>query len=377
MVSMPPSPPRKQIGVPCCAIALLIAFPASVWGWGSATHHYIAQNYSKHLPATMDGLRAYDSVVDAHVTDPDTRRPTTPGEEYRHYIDVDFYSEFLAGAMPHNRATLEATYGPQTVLQTGIVPWAVGEVVTTLAQQFQAGQWSAAALTIADLCHYVGDVTQPLHCTLNYNGQLTGNSGIHSRYESTMMSSHIADLNTPVMPIAYYANTVDAMFGIVSGSWDQVDAVLAADNTARAASGGAFNSTYYAALWTSTQGFTRTRIDSATVATASFVYSAWVNAGSPAIPGSTAGVIPAAPGVALSAGPTPFRDLLTIRYAGSGPMTVDVFDVRGTRVERLVDGAAAAGTVTWRPERSVGAGLYFVRLRQGAIERVARVALLD
>ena len=43
-------------------------------------------------------------------------------------------------------------------------------------QQFQAQQWSAAALTIADLCHYVGDGCQPLHCTENYNGQLTGNT---------------------------------------------------------------------------------------------------------------------------------------------------------------------------------------------------------
>ena len=373
---MAPRQPRKQIRVTCSVIALLIAFPASVWAWGSATHHYIAQNYSKHLPATMSGLRAYDSVVDAHVNDPDTRRPTTPGEEYRHYIDVDYYWEFLAGAMPHDRATLEATHGPQTVLETGIVPWAVAEVVTTLTQQFQAGQWSAAALTIADLCHYVGDVTQPLHCTMNFNGQLTGNSGIHSRYESTMMSGHIADLSTPLMPVAYYANPSDAMFGLVSGSWDQVDAVLAADNTARAASGGAFNSTYYASLWASTGNFTRTRIDSATVATASFVHSAWINAGRPVIPGSTAGVIPASPGVALSAGPTPFRDALLIQFAGYGPMTVDVFDVRGTRIERLVDGASSAGTVTWRPDRSVGAGLYFVRLAGPDLDVVRRVSRL-
>ena len=373
---MAPRQPRTPIGIACCAIALLVAFPASVRAWGGATHHYIAQNYSKHLPAPMNGLRAYDGVVDAHVTDPDTRRPSTPGEEYRHYIDVDFYPEFLAGAMPHNRAALEATHGAATVLQTGIVPWAVAEVVTTLAQQFQTGQWSAAALTIADLCHYVGDVTQPLHCTMNYNGQLTGNSGIHSRYETTMMSGHIAELNTPVMPIVYYANSADAMFGLVSGSWDEVDAVLAADNAARAASGGSYNSTYYTSLWNSTDDFTRTRIDSATVATASFVYSAWVNAGYPVIPGSTADVTPAAPEVVLSAGPTPFRDALTIRYAGGGPMTVDVFDLRGARVERLVDGASVPGTVTWRPERSVGAGLYFVRLSGPGVDIVRRVSRL-
>ena len=370
--------PWRRVAIPAACIALLILAPAPARAWGFAVHHYIAQNYSKHLPAYIDGLKAYDGIVDAHVTDPDTRRPTTPGEEFRHYIDIDAYPEFLAGAMPHDRAVLEARYGAQTVLQIGIVPWAVVEVVGTLAQQFQAGQWSAAALTIADLCHYVGDATQPLHCTQNYNGQLTGNTGIHSRYESTMMSSHIGDLSTPVMPFAEYASPVDAMFGIVSGSWDEVDAVLQADNTAKAASGGSFNSVYYASLWNSTQGFTRTRIDSATVATASFVYRAWVDAGRPPVPGSTAGVEPPAPSSAfLEAGPSPFRDALAIRFAGRGPLEVEVFDLRGARVDRVVEGAAGSGSAVWRPARAAAPGIYFVRLAGPGLALVKRVTRIE
>ena len=355
------------------ACAALLLSPAPGWAWGSATHHYIAQNYSKHLPPQIDGLRAWDGVVDAHVTDPDTRRPSTPGEAPRHFIDIDSYPEFLAGAMPHDRAVLEARYGAATVENIGIVPWAVGEVVVTLTQQFQAHQWDAAALTIADLCHYVGDGTQPLHCCRNYDGQYTGNNGIHSRYESSMMSSHIGDLSTPVMAVVDYASPVDAMFGIVSGSWDRVNALLAADNAAKAASGGSFNSVYYASLWNSTQAFTRTRIDSATVATASVVYTAWVNAGRPIVPGSTADVEPVALGASLEAGPTPFRDALAIRYAGSGPLSVSVFDVRGARVGRVVEGATSAGSVTWTPAGSVAPGLYFVRLTGPSFEVVRRV----
>ncbi len=268
--------------------ALLTAgLPATGWTWGFATHHYIAQNYSKHLPPDIDGLRVYDGVVDQKVTDPDTRRPTTPGESYRHYIDIDNYPEFFSGTLSHDRAALEAQYGAATVLENGIVPWAVGEVVATLTLQFQSQQWSAAATTIADLCHYVGDACQPLHCTRNYDGQLTGNNGIHSRYETTMMSPHIGELTTPVTPVTYYANPVDAMFDIVDDSWAGVSPVLEADNTARAASGGSFNSTYYASLWNSTQNLTRSRINVAAVATASFVFTAWYNAGMPQVPGST------------------------------------------------------------------------------------------
>jgi len=374
---MAPAPRIRRILPALLALATVAGSPLPGWGWGFGTHHYIAQNYSKHLPPVMDGLQAYDAIVDAHVTDPDTRRPTTPGEEFRHYIDIDVYSEFIFGVMPHDRAVLEAAYGAPFVLETGIVPWAVGEVVTTLTQQFQALQWSAAALTIADLCHYVGDAAQPLHCTQNYNGQLTGNSGIHSRYETTMMNAHLSELSTPVMPITYYADPVDALFGMVSGSWDRLDEVLAADNAAKAASGGSYNTTYYNALWANTQSFTRVRVDSAAVATASFVYTAWIDAGQPPIPGSSAGVAPGpVAGSPLQAGPSPFRDALTIRYAAPGPVTVEVFDVRGTRLERVVERAEAPGTVSWRPAGDVGAGLYFVRLSGAGIDVVRRVTRL-
>lgn len=359
------------------AMALGVALPTSGWTWGGATHHYIAQNYSKHLPPAMDGLRVYDSIVDLKVTDPDTRRPTTPGEAPRHFIDIDYYPEFLAGTLTHDRAALEAQYGAATVLNVGIVPWAVGEVVSTLTQQFQAGQWSASATTIADLCHYVGDATQPLHCTQNYDGQLTGNSGIHSRYETSMMSTHLGDLNTPPTAVTFYPNAVDGMFGIITASWNGVSTVLQADNTAKAASGGPINSAYYASLWTSTESLTRARINVAAVATASFVYTAWINAGQPPVPGSSGNVEPGpTPSMSFEAGPTPFRDALTIRFAGAGPLTVDVFDVRGSRVERVVDRASLASTVSWRPAARIGPGLYFIRLtgpERSIVRRVTRI----
>ena len=359
--------------------ALLTAgLPATGWTWGFATHHYIAQNYSKHLPPYIDGLRVYDGVVDQKVTDPDTRRPTTPGESYRHYIDIDNYPEFFSGTLSHDRAALEAQYGAATVLENGIVPWAVGEVVATLTLQFQSQQWSAAATTIADLCHYVGDACQPLHCTRNYDGQLTGNNGIHSRYETTMMSPHIGELTTPVTPVTYYANPVDAMFDIVDDSWAGVSPVLEADNTARAASGGSFNSTYYASLWNSTQNLTRSRINVAAVATASFVFTAWYNAGMPQVPGSTLDVPSASvSGVRLAVGPSPFRDALTIQYAGAGPLTIEVLDVRGARVAQVVDHASAPGSVSWRPTQQIPPGIYFVRLIGPDVSLVRRVIRLE
>jgi hypothetical protein len=362
------------------AAILSAALPASGWTWGGAVHHYIAQNYSQHLPAYIDGLRTYDTVVDQKVTDPDSRKSYTPGESYRHYIDIDAYPAFFYGTLSHDRAALEAQYGASTVLANGVLPWAVGEVVTTLTQQFQAQQWSAAATTIADLCHYVGDAEQPLHCTENYDGQLTGNSGIHSRYESEMMSAHLGDLHTSPMTVAFYPSTLNALFDVITASWSGASTILQADDDARAATGGQFNSTYFASLWTRTASLTRTRIDSATVVTASLVYTAWVNAGRPTVPGSSATYEPEpAAGTLLEARPTPFRDELTIHFAGAGPLNVEIFDVRGARVTRLVAGASGEGTVSWRPAGSgpqVRPGLYFIRLTGPDLNLVRRVTLI-
>ncbi len=354
------------------AVLLCAVLPSTGWTWGQDGHHYIAQHYSQHLPADLDSLRACDSEVDAHVTDPDTRKGSTPGESERHYIDIDYYPEFLAGTLPRDRATLEALYSPATVSGEGVLPWAIAEVVTRLTQQFQARQWSAASLTIADLCHYVGDANQPLHCTVNFDGQVTGNNGIHSRHESGMISTYLGQLDTPAMSVTYYASPLDAAFDVIAASWAGVAPILAADTEATDAAGGSTSSaTYYASLWNSTRVLTQARLDTASVMTASLVYTAWVDAGQPT-PGANASAL-------LAAGPSPFGDALTVRFAAGGPLSVEVFDVRGARVARLADDVSGEGSVTWRPGGSgvpVRPGLYFVRLSGPGTNLVRRVTLV-
>jgi hypothetical protein len=371
----------RHTSIVVLAAVLCAVLPSTGWTWGSVGHHYIAQHYSQHLPADLDGLRAYDTEVDTHVTDPDTRKGSTPGESERHYIDIDYYPEFLAGTLPRSRAALEALYSPTTVTDEGVLPWTIGEVVTRLTQQFQALQWSAAALTVADLCHYLGDANQPLHCTVNYDGQYTGNNGIHSRHESTMISTYLSQLDTPAMTVAYFPSALDAAFDVIAASWAGVSPILAADLVATDEAVGSTNSaTYYASLWNGTRVLTQARLDTASVMTASLVYTAWLNAGQPPVPATGVDA-----GVQLLAGPSPFYlhevAELTVTFAGGGPLSVDIFDVRGARVAKLEDNVSVAAEheVKWRPG-SAGApvrpGIYFVRLSGPGTKLVRRVMLL-
>lgn len=333
------------------------ALPATGWTWGATGHHYIARNYSKHLPAELQALSAYDSTVNAHVTDADTRKGSTLGESEKHYIDIDYYPEFLAGTFPRSRSVLESRYGTATVTDHGVVPWAIADVVTTLTGQFRDGQWATVPLTIADLCHYVGDANQPFHCTQNYDGQLTGNDGIHARYETDMLDDYVAQLSTPAMTAVHVSSPLDAAFDVIACAWSKVSPILTADNVARAASGGSYNATYYASLWNSVHALTQARLDTASVMTASLVYTAWVDAGRPPVGAATT--------VYLRAGPSPFDEQLNVYFNAPGPASVEVYDVRGAHVARVQDGLSGEGKLTWRPAETgapLKAGIYFVRL---------------
>ena len=356
---------------------LLLASATSAWAWGSTGHHYIAQHYSQHLPPGLDGLRTYDSVVDLHVMDPDNRKSSIPSEAPRHFIDIDSYPEFAAGTLSHDRATLEAEYGTSTVTSRGVLPWAVGEVTTYLTTLFQQADFDSVALEIADLCHYVGDGHQPLHCTYNYDGQYTGNNGIHSRYESTMLNTNIGDVHTPPETVDYYSSPVDEMFDVIGNSWNQIPTVLNGDNVAKAAAGGATSgSLYYGTLWQETQPMTEQQLSEASRITASYVFTAWVNAGSPPVPGST--VVAATAGVAgaasLELASNPARGAVGLRFRAGSPPRIDVFDVRGAHVSSW-SAVAPGGTYSWSPGGRQ-AGIYFVQLTVPGVRVVRRVAFL-
>lgn len=82
--------------------------------------------------------------------------------------------------------------------------------------------------------------------------------------------------------------------------------------------------------------------------------------------------------------PNPFNPSTTIRFtlADGGDTELQVFDVRGNNIKRLVAGSLAAGdhSVTWDGSDEAGqrvpSGIYFYRLRSGAYEGLQRMVLL-
>ena len=82
------------------------------------------------------------------------------------------------------------------VLENGTVPWRTEEMYGNLRRAFEAyarrgsfGRFDIMHYS-AWLAHYVSDAHVPFHAIVNYDGQLTGQHGIHTRFESFMFERY-------------------------------------------------------------------------------------------------------------------------------------------------------------------------------------------
>jgi hypothetical protein len=79
-----------------------------------------------------------------------------------------------------------AKYTEDTLKAYGIVPWHINTMYYRLRDAFLVGDPERILKVSAEIGHYIADANVPLHTTENYNGQLTGQDGIHGFWESRL-----------------------------------------------------------------------------------------------------------------------------------------------------------------------------------------------
>ena len=121
-----------------------------------------------------------------HAVDPDKRRYIVKNEAPRHYIDLDVYGDSSEYKMPRYWKQAVEKYTKDTLEAYGIVPYHVYRVSFRLIDAFKEKDRNRILKISADLGHYIGDANVPLHTTENYNGQLTGQRGIHGLWETRL-----------------------------------------------------------------------------------------------------------------------------------------------------------------------------------------------
>ena len=210
----------KKVFLPVLLAALLLTHgPAS--GWGFFGHRTITQIAVYELPAAMQAFyyRHMAELV-RQSTAPDERRNDDPTEAPRHYIDMDHYSEDNPfGKMPRQYDKAVEKFSADTLKKYGTVPWTVLEVKENLTEAFRQRDTLNIIKYSAELSHYVSDAFVPLHTTINYDGQLTDQKGLHSLWESQLPERFINDYKLDGEPAKYIKSPLDAIWGVLQESY--------------------------------------------------------------------------------------------------------------------------------------------------------------
>lgn len=260
---------------------LLFLIPITFFflGWGNIGHSII--NYNTILTALpeMNFFEYWADSLAAHGSDADYRKSIDPDEGPKHYIDIDNYPEFIStGTIPQNLDSLVAIHGIQFVIDQGILPWAILHSTDSLQAAFEVNDMNKAMLLAADLGHYIADSHMPLHITRNYNGQYTGQYGVHSRYETGLINTFQDQIVYGGDSLQYIENLPSYIFNMIYDNYLYVDSVLAADAAAKAYAGNTNSTAYYNKFWELSKNFTIGLFKRASYRLTCVIYTAWINA---------------------------------------------------------------------------------------------------
>jgi len=282
---------RKAVLVSALLVAASLV-PAPAFAWGAAAHRYIMQRAIALLPPEIKPFfeRHRDELV-LRVNDPDLWRVVGFEEEPpNHQIDfgVDDYGPYPFTALPREYDAAVEKFGAATVRRHGTLPWRTMEEFGNLRRMFQGFARNQAFIEnntvvfASALAHYIQDAHQPLHVHYNYDGQLSGQNGIHGRFESELFERFEARMTINPAPIRIVGNTRDYIFEVALASYQLVPQILAADRDAIGTKA-AYDDEYFEKFFTNIRPVLERQLAGAITATASAITSAWTQAGKPAL----------------------------------------------------------------------------------------------
>lgn len=153
--------------------------------WGFLVHRTTHQLAVYELPGDMQPFfHANMAYLVKNAPRPDLRRNEDSTEATKHFIDLEAFGQNAAFNMPYTWQEAVALYSADTLYKYGHVPYVIIDLKNKLTNAFKNQNADSILFYAADIGHYIGDANVPLHTTINYDGQLTNQKGIHSLWES-------------------------------------------------------------------------------------------------------------------------------------------------------------------------------------------------
>ncbi len=283
-------PLRRQVSLArqrACNIALafltLISYAKPARAWGNRAHRMVNAAAIENLPEPLRAyFRARQAYLVEHASDPDLLALENPQERSHHYTDAEAYDRY-----PFPRLRKQFVEGRRmptpAQLRNGDSIWQIERYARRLAEALRRRQWDEADLAAVFLAHYACDLTQPLHTVVNYDGQFTGQAGIHARFETELVEASGDGWVLKPRPASNETDPRARIFRELLESYGERNRVLLADRSAVA------RRTYvdprYLPAFAALAGpLAEKRLEAAVSFVSSLWYTAWVSAGKPRMP---------------------------------------------------------------------------------------------
>jgi hypothetical protein len=202
------------------AAGLICVLNLPAFAWGNGGHRLVNRLAASSLPADLPAfLRSPEAVAEMEYLGPEPDRWRSTAEPEleaaqapEHFIDLE--TADALGPLPHRRFDFEAKVyaAGQRPEKIGLQPWEATEVWERLKAAMRAYRELAAAheetrpveqaiLFYAGwLGHYVGDGSQPLHTSIQYNGWVGANPHgyttghkIHWQFEGPFVDENLRE----------------------------------------------------------------------------------------------------------------------------------------------------------------------------------------
>lgn len=282
------------------SLLLFVCFCCSSWGF--LVHRTINQLAVYVLPSEMAPFfhQNLDYLVKQSVA-ADQRRNKDPKEAGRHFIDFEAYDKQQLGAwkMPFAYNDALQKYGRDSLEKYGYLPYQVMLTHRRLTAAFKTWDRDSILYYAADLAHYIADAHVPLHTTLNYDGQLTGQEGLHALWETMLPELYLDQFQLYTKyKVTYLKNPEQAIWDALRSSHILVNDLLKIEGQVAKDFPGdtkyrvqvrkgkttrSYNTAFARAYYQRVGKTVNMQLLLAVNLVADFWYSAWVDAGEPSL----------------------------------------------------------------------------------------------
>ncbi len=164
----------------------------TAFAWGALGHQVVAEIGAEFAPKGTAFWSLQKKELSRLALVPDQVWKSGSGakrEKPTHWFQIDSYVE-APWNLPESFESYQDTslqYGEAFVIQNGTALWRAQQFYQLSQRAFQSGDKTFALQCAGVMAHYVGDLSQPMHVSVNHDGPEGSKTGLHSFFESDLL----------------------------------------------------------------------------------------------------------------------------------------------------------------------------------------------